>query len=195
VTTNAGIPLDDAELMTAFERAALPAEGWNHRAYVRVAFGYARRYDLETAVVRMRAGPLALNAAHQVPEGVGRGYHETITVAFLRLIRAACQRAARQGRTFASSTEFCDAHPQLMTKDALLLSRAAGQCGSEGRVRGAGFDAVASVNSLLGKPAVAPASLALPHYGAEGRLAAASAFCSHSAAFWGSAFFTPVPVR
>ena len=111
---------DDDELVAAFERAAVPAEAWDHRAHVRVAFVYARQYGWETAVARMRSGLVALNAAHQVPDVVGRGYHETITVAFLRLIGAACQRAACQGRAFASSAEFCDAHPELMTKDALL---------------------------------------------------------------------------
>jgi hypothetical protein len=131
---SAETPLDDAELVAAFEKALLPPEKWNHRAHVRVAFVYARQFGLETAVARMRSGLLALNAAHQVPDAVDRGYHETITVAFLRLIHAACQQprdprlrvglpgeeAAGKGQAFATSAEFCGAHPELMTKEALL---------------------------------------------------------------------------
>jgi len=112
---NAATPVDDADLLAAFEQATLPAEAWNHRAHVRVAFTYARQGDLNTALQRMRAGLQALNAAHRVPNHADRGYHETITVAFMRLIHAACRRY-----TFASSADFCDRHPELVQKDALL---------------------------------------------------------------------------
>jgi hypothetical protein len=108
-------PIDDAALMAAFENAVLPAEAWNHRAHVRVAFTYARQIDPNAAVERMRAGLHALNDAHRVPDVADRGYHETITVAFIRLIHAACRH-----QTFASSVEFCDCHPELMHKNVLL---------------------------------------------------------------------------
>lgn len=106
---------DDADLVAAFETAALPAEAWNHRAHVRVAFAFVRQSDFNSALARMRTGLRALNAAHRVPHEVDRGYHETITVAFMRLIYAACRQ-----QVFASSAEFCNRHPELMKKDALL---------------------------------------------------------------------------
>ena len=112
---DAGTLIDDAGLMAAFEKGVLPPEGWNHRAHVRVAFAYLRRYELNAALAQMRAGLHTLNAAHAVPDAADRGYHETITVAFMRLIHAACGK-----QTFASSTEFCDRHPELMKKDALF---------------------------------------------------------------------------
>jgi hypothetical protein len=107
--------IDDASLVAAFEKAELPAEAWDHRAHVRVAFVYASLLDLHTALAQMQMGLRALNAAHRVPDSVDRRYHETITVAFMRLIDAATKK-----ETFASSTEFCRRHPELLTKDALL---------------------------------------------------------------------------
>jgi hypothetical protein len=115
VAMDAGNPIDDGGLMAAFEKGLLQPEWWNHRAHVRVAFAYARQCDLNAALAQMRAGLLALNAAHAVPDSADRGYHETITVAFMRLIHAACRN-----QTFASSAEFCDRHPELMKKDALF---------------------------------------------------------------------------
>jgi hypothetical protein len=112
---NTEASLDDADLVVAFETAALPAEAWNHRAHVQVAFAFARQFDFNSALARMRTGLRALNAAHGVPHELDRGYHETITVAFMRLIYAACRQ-----QVFASSTEFCNRHPELMKKDALL---------------------------------------------------------------------------
>ena len=111
---NADVELDDADLLAAFEGRSLPPEAWDHRAHVRVAYLYASQHGFEAALTRMRVGLKALNAAHRVPETVGRGYHETLTVAFRRLIFAACRQQA-----FQSSAEFCEAHPELMTKDAL----------------------------------------------------------------------------
>jgi len=113
---NADAEIQDADLIAAFERSLLPPHAWNHRAHVRVTYIYASQDGLEAALARMRIGINALNAAHRVPEAVDRGYHETITVAFMRLIVAACRQ-----QPFQSSAEFCEAHPELMSKSALLV--------------------------------------------------------------------------
>jgi hypothetical protein len=107
--------LGDGELLEAFERCALPRQQWSHCAHVRVAFLYVFRYGWEEAEERMRRGIKAYNAATQTPEGLDRGYHETITVAFLRLIA----EAAGGGERYESSLEFCDRHPELMDKRVL----------------------------------------------------------------------------
>lgn len=105
----------DQELVAAFEAASLPKEAWTHEAHVRVGFLYARQCGLATAISRMRAGLIALNAAHQAPDELERGYHETITQAFVRLIDAA---ASRQ-KEWPSSGAFCAAHPELLDKNVL----------------------------------------------------------------------------
>jgi len=68
-----------------FESAAIPLSQFNHRAHVTVAYLYIRRHGLEGALELMRAGIHAYNAAHKVPVSPTAGYHETVTVAWMRL--------------------------------------------------------------------------------------------------------------
>ena len=110
----------DDELLNAFENLALPFDQWTHRAHVRVAVTYLRRYPFPKALNHMRAGVKAYNAHNAVPETATSGYNETTTVAFFHLIAATL---AAYGKTHPAPTadEFCDMHPQLMTKHALRL--------------------------------------------------------------------------
>lgn len=105
----------DDLLLQCFEDGSLPFEEWTHTAHVRVGFLYASQFPLETAILKMREGLKAYNARHNVPDQLDRGYHETITVAFMRLIQ---QRTI--GRWFESSDQFCHANGDLMDKRALL---------------------------------------------------------------------------
>ncbi|MCA9032571.1 MAG: hypothetical protein KDA66_17270 [Planctomycetaceae bacterium] len=105
----------DKELWDAFQSASISEEQWTHRAHVRVGYLFVSRYRFTEALTRMRDGIQALNQALGTPEAIDRGYHETITRAFLHLIAA-----AKANWTGESSSEFCDAHPELMTKRVLL---------------------------------------------------------------------------
>ena len=104
--------MNDQEFLAAFENTTLPMKEWTHRAHVRVAYLYASRHDLETAINTMRSKIKAYNQATDTPEAIDRGYHETMTVAFMRLIHA----SIFQSGPYESSGEFCAAHPELMTK-------------------------------------------------------------------------------
>ncbi len=108
--------LSDDELLIAFEDTALPFAEWNHRTHVRMAFVYLSRFDLESAIGRMRTGVKHYNAAHQVPDTLASGYHDTTTQAFMRLI----QQALRERGPFRSSGEFCARHPELADRRVLL---------------------------------------------------------------------------
>jgi hypothetical protein len=107
----------DEELLDRFENRALVHEQWNHRAHLRVAYLYASRNDLDSSVAKMRSGLLRLNASHKAPDTLKRGYHETITIAYMRLIHALVSR----GGAADSSTAFCESYPALL--DRRLLSR------------------------------------------------------------------------
>lgn len=63
----------------------------------------------------LRAGIQAYNREHHVPEGLRSGYHETLTVAWLRLV------GARMGSDddALDSDSFCDRHPELLDKSLL----------------------------------------------------------------------------
>ena len=108
--------MNDAEFLAAFENCLLPFEEWTHRAHVRVAYLYCCQGDLKSATDRMRVAIKAYNKATGTPEALDRGYHETITRAFMTLVFAANVDTGPHG----SSDDFCETHPELMTKQALL---------------------------------------------------------------------------
>ena len=107
--------MTDEEFLAAFENGSLPFEQWSHRAHVRVAFLYASRLDANSALDRMRSGIKAYNRANEVPEALDQGYHETITVAFMRLI---CELVALES-VAQTSEEFAQRWPQLLDKRVL----------------------------------------------------------------------------
>jgi hypothetical protein len=107
--------LTDVELQAAFESCTLPRAAWNHRAHVRMAFVYASRQPLASALAQMRQGIQAYNASQQVPEALDRGYHETMTVAFMRLVHDGLTRNG----PFPDSESFCDRHPELLDRFVL----------------------------------------------------------------------------
>ena len=107
--------MNDSKFLAAFEDCTLPSEQWNHRAHVRVAYLYASRLDLDAAINQMRKRIKAYNKATDTPEAIDRGYHETITQAFMRLIFTANLTTGPH----RSSNEFCERHPELLSKSAL----------------------------------------------------------------------------
>lgn len=107
--------MSDVEFLASFERCTLPTVQWTHRAHVRVAYLYASRLDLSWALEQMRASVKRYNKATNTPEAINRGYHETITQAFVRLVFVANEQTGPH----RSSSDFCDAHPELLNKFAL----------------------------------------------------------------------------
>jgi len=107
--------LTDAELQAAFESCTLAREAWNHRAHVRMAFLYASRQPLPWALARMREGIQAYNASQQISEALDRGYHETMTVAFMRLVYDALARSG----PLPDSESFCDRNSELLDRFVL----------------------------------------------------------------------------
>lgn len=115
MTAAGGAGPDDDALIAGFEAATIPNELWTHREHLRVAYLHLVRWPYSGALARMRDGIRALNAANAVPEGLERGYHETVTVAWMRLIAA----ALRDDGPAADSRAFFEAHPELTDKFAL----------------------------------------------------------------------------
>lgn len=87
----------DREFLQAFEACALPPERWTHCAHVRMAWLYLGQAPFSQAVTRIRAGIRRYNAEvlDKLPE-----YHETVTLAFARLI-AARHRPGETWQAFA----------------------------------------------------------------------------------------------
>lgn len=111
---------EDRAFLDAFESTTLPFDQWTHHAHVKVAYLYARAHPLDEAIGHMRDGVRRYNAANAVPEGPLMGYDETTTHAFVHIVAAIV--AAYDGTVpTASADEFCDTHPQLMSKHVLRL--------------------------------------------------------------------------
>jgi hypothetical protein len=104
--------MTDEAFARAFEDGAVMPADFTHLAHVRVAWVYLREADTtDQALERMRAGIRRFAAA----AGASQKYHETITVAWMRLL----EDVRGQG----ASGELADvlrAYPALADKDLPL---------------------------------------------------------------------------
>lgn len=85
-------------LLRDFEARTLPHGRWNHAAHLTVALWHLLQYDWPEAVTRVRAGIQRLNEAHGVVTTRERGYHETLTIFWLRHVRAFLERGYNEAR-------------------------------------------------------------------------------------------------
>lgn len=107
----------DAEFLAEFEACRWPLDQWRHRDHVRLAYLYLRAHPFDEAARRIRAGIKAHNAAHGIPDLPTSGYHETMTIAWLRLVDLVLAEYGPE----ATGDAFCDAHPELSQKKTLRL--------------------------------------------------------------------------
>lgn len=75
-----------SELLDGFQRCALSHDQWNHRAHLAVACCLVHAGP-DDALSAIRSGIKRLNASQGVVDSTTSGYHETITVAWVALIR------------------------------------------------------------------------------------------------------------
>ena len=105
--------MTDAELLNQFESCTLPGAAFHHEDHVRVAYLYLCRYPALQALERFSTSLNRFAIANAQPHL----YHETITWAFILLIR---ERLARGGQP-QSWAAFAAANPDLLTsKDNVL---------------------------------------------------------------------------
>jgi hypothetical protein len=103
------------EWMEEFETGGAPNGAFHHMDHVRMAFLYVRKYPPLEALARFSSGLMRLAAANGRPDL----YHETITWAFVLLIR---ERMARANRAL-TWLEFSKANPDLLRWDDHVLKR------------------------------------------------------------------------
>lgn len=110
--------LDDMAFLRAFEDSAIPPDEWDHRAHVRTAYLYTRSPPFDIALAQIRNGIQRLNAANGVEESETSGYHETVTVAWARIVEATCRT---YGPTDSDFEQFAATHPHLLAKTLLRV--------------------------------------------------------------------------
>ena len=103
--------LSDIEFARAFESCELPNECFHHRDHIRLAWIYLTRYDEPEARERLGQAIRRFASHH----GKSDKYHETVTVAWLRLVARAMVRVPRG----ASFDELTVAAPELLDKRTL----------------------------------------------------------------------------
>jgi len=94
------------QLIAQFETGATPADTFHHANHVQLAFEYLCRFSALEALARFSDGLKRFAAA----QGKAQLYHETITWAYLLLIR---ERIARAGCT-QTWEEFAARNPDLL---------------------------------------------------------------------------------
>ena len=107
--------MTDRELIERLEDGTLPLECFHHEEHVRVAFLYLSQYTVLDSMERFSSSLKRFAAVHDK----ANLYHETITWAYLLLIR---ERMAQAGRT-QSWTEFRTANQDLFDRRENILKR------------------------------------------------------------------------
>ena|SRR5437867_1302205 len=108
--------MNDDEFLAAFEACAL--DEFHHRDHIKVAYLYLRRHPLDEAITKVRTGLQALAVAWNAPVAdLERGYHETMTQEWVRLVHVTLSDCGMA----ESADAFCDQQPQLMQKTHLQL--------------------------------------------------------------------------
>ena len=75
------------EVVRGFENRTLSKAAWTHDAHLTVGLYYCLRFPFGTALNRMRDGIKAINKAHGVGDTDPGGYHETMTVFWMLVIK------------------------------------------------------------------------------------------------------------
>jgi hypothetical protein len=107
--------MTDQQTIEQFEKSVAPGGSFHHADHVRVAFAYLTRYPLLEAVQKFSAA-LKRFALAQGKPGL---YHETITWAYLFLIRERMARAGQQ-----SWEEFAEQNADLLVWNDGVVQRA-----------------------------------------------------------------------
>jgi hypothetical protein len=109
--------VDDATFIATFEKQGFTLDEWHHREHIKLAYLYLSRFSFEEATRKLRSGILALNAHHKVPDAIDRGYHETMTQAWMHVVDC----TLKEFGPAENSDAFVDKHTQLLSKRALLF--------------------------------------------------------------------------
>ena len=89
-------------LVRRFEDCTLPRSEWTHAAHLTVALWNLLQFDWPEATERVRRGIRRYNAAHGILPTPTGGYHETLTLFWLRVVRAYLEGERNEARSLVS---------------------------------------------------------------------------------------------
>ncbi|HYD01512.1 MAG TPA: hypothetical protein VEB22_09825 [Phycisphaerales bacterium] len=103
--------------LESFDACTIPLAAWNHLAHLTVAYLLLTAHPLEEATRRMQAGVRKYNAANGIQQTPIGGYHDTLTIAWMRILHATMSAYGRA----ESADDFLQQHPHLLSKVLLRL--------------------------------------------------------------------------
>jgi hypothetical protein len=89
-------------LVRRFEDCTLPRSEWTHAAHLTVALWHLLQFDWPEATERVRQGIRRYNAAHGIRPTPTGGYHETLTLFWLRVVRSYLEGERNEARSLVS---------------------------------------------------------------------------------------------
>src|SRR5215208_7184478 len=89
-------------LVRRFEDCTLPRAEWTHAAHLTVALWHLLQLDWPEATARVRRGIKRYNAAHGIAPTPTGGYHETLTLFWLRFVRSYLEGERNEARSLVS---------------------------------------------------------------------------------------------
>ena len=89
-------------LVRRFGDCTLPRSEWTHAAHLTVALWFLLEFDWPEATERVRRGIRRYNAAHGILPTPTGGYHETLTLFWLRVVRSFLEGGRNEARSLVS---------------------------------------------------------------------------------------------
>lgn len=80
------------ELVSQFQQKTLPLAAWTHHAHLTVAAWHLIHYTPEEATCYLRSGIITYNAATGGINGPQNGYHETLTLFWIKAVAGFIRR-------------------------------------------------------------------------------------------------------
>ncbi len=84
------------KLVREFEACRIPLDEWTHHAHLTMALWYLSRYPEVEATERIRGGIQRYNRTQSKPDRPSTGYHETITLFWIRMLGEYLSRAGHK---------------------------------------------------------------------------------------------------
>ena len=89
-------------LVRRFDDCTLPRAEWTHAAHLTVALWNLLQFDWPEAAARVRRGIQRYNAAHGIAPTPTGGYHETLTLFWLRFVGSFLEGERNEARALVS---------------------------------------------------------------------------------------------
>lgn len=127
--------MDIRHLVAGFEAQSLPASAWTHEAHLSVGLWYVLEYGLDVALCKIRPGIIAYNLASGGENSLDGGYHETLTIFWMRILHRFVEEQRGGSRRYEYIREELFKSPyadkmlpfQYYSKERLMSIRARGQ--------------------------------------------------------------------